>query len=255
MEFWTAKAALDWQVELGADEAIGDAPVDRYALEDKKPAVKPVSTPTAPMAPVQAVEVDVVAEAQVAADAAQDLVGLHAAMAAFDHCALKAGARNLIFSDGVAGAPVMFITDAPDRQDDRAGGLFKSASGVLFDKMLGAIGLARSGENAVYIVPTLPWNPPQNRDPNGDERAMMLPFLNRHIALAAPKLIVLMGNGPCQILINKSGMTRLRGEWTNVADRPAIPMFAPSYLMQNPAAKRNAWADLLALKARLKEVT
>lgn len=255
-EYWSAKAALDWQVEMGADEAIGDVPIDRYALEAKKPAPKPaVISQTAPPIPAPMAEIDAVAVAKLAATAAQDVDGLRAAMAAFEHCALKAAARNLIFSDGVVGAPVMIITDAPDRDDDRAGKLFAGPSGVLLDKMLGAIGLDRTGDAPVYIAPVLPWNPPQNSDPGANDRAMMLPFLERHIALAAPKLIVLMGNSPCQMLIGKSGMTRLRGGWTDAAGCPTIPMFAPSYLMQNQGAKRDAWADLLSLKARLKDLT
>ena len=253
MEFWTAKAILDWQVEMGADEAICDAPIDRYALEDKKPAPRPAqATSEAPPPPQATPEVDVVGAAQTAANAAQDLDGLRAAMAAFVHCPLKAAARNLVFCDGVAGAPVMIITDAPDRDEDRAGAMFAGRSGVLLDKMLAAIGLGRSGDAPIYAAPVLPWNPPQNRDPQSDELAMMLPFLQRHITLAAPKILVLMGNGPCQALLNKNGMTRLRGGWTEAAGLPALPMFAPSYLLANTSAKRDAWADLLSLKSRLK---
>lgn len=253
-EFWTAKAALDWQVEMGADEAIGDVPIDRYALADKKPAPKVELVADAPAAPAEEVEVDGAEVARAAARAAADLDGLRAAMAAFEHCALKAGARNLVFSGGVAGAPVMIITDAPDREEDRAGAMFVGRSGVLLDKMLAAIGLSRSGDAPVYIAPACPWNPPQGRDPNPDELAMMRPFLERHITLAAPKVLILMGNGPCQALLGKSGMTRLRGGWSEVAGLPAIPMFAPSYLLNNGAAKRDAWADLLALKSRLKDI-
>lgn len=251
-DYWAAKAALDWQVEMGADEAIADAPIDRYRLEDKKPAAKGVAPAPPPPAPTATDDIDTVTEAQRAAAGAHDLATLKTALAKFDHCPLKAGARNMVFSGGVAGSPVMIVTDPPDRADDRAGHLFAAPSGVLIDKMLTAIGLGRDGDGAVYLAPVLPWNPPQNRDPNTDEMAMMRPFLERHIALADPKIVVLMGNGPCQMLIGKGGMTRLRGGWTEVAGRPAIPMFAPAYLMQNQAAKRDAWADLLALKARLK---
>lgn len=255
-EYWTAKALLDWQVEMGVDEAICDAPVDRYALEDIKSAPKVAIAPVAADAPAQpTLEIDQSGAALDAATAAQDLAGLQAAMSAFEGCALKAGARNLVFSGGVAGAPVMIIADAPDRDDDRAGEMFTGRAGVLLDKMLAAIGLGRGGDAPVYMAPVIPWNPPQNRDPNAGELAMMRPFLERHIVLAAPKLLILMGNGPCQALLNKSGMTRLRGGWTDAASLPAIPMFAPSYLLTTPAAKRDTWADLLSLKARLKDLT
>ena len=255
LDFWTAKAQLDWQVEMGVDEAIGDTPLDRYALEDKAPvtrAAAPENTPAqANPAPVE--EVDAVAVARAAAQAASDLDGLRAAMAAFEHCPLKAAARHLIFADGVPGSRVMILTDAPDRNEDRAGRLFAGPSGVLLDKMLGAIGLGRSGDDAVYAAPVLPWNPPQNREPNAAEMAMMLPFLERHVDLAAPDVLVLMGNGPCQALLKKTGMTRLRGRWTEACGLPALPIFPPAHLLTNPAAKRDAWADLLALKAHLRK--
>lgn len=252
-EYWTAKALLDWQIEMGVDEAIGDTPIDRYALDENKPEPKVAAKPQAPSAPAKAPEIDAVAAAREAAAAAQDLAGLRAAMGVFGHCPLAAAARNLVFSDGVAGAPVMIICDAPDRDDDRAGALMSNRKGVLFDKMFAAIGLGRSGDAPVYMAPVVPWNPPQNLDPSANDLAMMLPFLERHIALAAPKILILMGNAPCQALLEKSGMTRLRGGWMEAAGLPARPMFAPSYLLTNPNAKRDAWADLLALKSRLKD--
>lgn len=249
-EYWTARALLDWQIEMGVDEAIGDDAIDRYAFEDKQPKAKVASkADDTPYVAPKAGEVD---HAQIAADlanAAQDLDGLRAAMGAFEHCDLKAGARNLVFSAGTAGSDVMIITDAPDRDEDRAGALFVKSGGALFDKMFAAIGMTR---DHIYAAPVLPWNPPQNRPPNEAELAMMLPFLQRHIALAQPKILVLMGNGPCQALLGTSGMTRLRGGWTDVAGVPALPMFAPSYLLNTPMAKRDAWADLLSLKAKLK---
>ncbi|MDE0968198.1 MAG: uracil-DNA glycosylase [Octadecabacter sp.] len=260
IEYWTAKALLDWQIEMGVNEAIGDEAVNRYELQDLKPAPKPVHTKSvSPPIPTAGQEINQISAARLAANAAQDLNGLYTAMGAFDGCVLKAVARNLIFSDGVAGAPVMIIADAPDRYDDRAGKMFVGRTGALLDKMLAAIGLGRSGEAPVYAAPILPWNPPQDRDPNKEEMAIMLPFLQRHIILAAPKVLILMGNGPCQALLNKSGMTRLHGSWTDIkigpASLPAIPMFAPSYLLTTPSAKRDAWEDLLSLKAHLKDLS
>lgn len=256
VDYWSAKALLDWQIEMGADEAIADAPVDRYALLDKAPEppkAKPAQA--AQPAPAKAPDVDIVQEARDAAAAAHSLEGLHAAMEAFEHCPLKAAARHTILADGVAGSAVMILTDPPDRDDDRAGKLLSGPAGMLFDKMIAAIGLAREGEASVYVAPVLPWRPSQNRDPDVQELAMMRPFLNRHIELAAPKVLVLMGNGPCQAMLERSGMTRMRGKWTEAAGVDALPIFAPSYLLGTPAAKRDAWADLLSLKARLKDLT
>ena len=106
---------------------------------------------------------------------------------------------------------------------------------------------------ALYITNVLPWRPPENRDPAPEEIAMMLPFLRRHVELAGPELLVLMGNHACQALLGRKGIMRLRGHWTEALGRPALPMFHPAYLLRNPGAKREAWHDLLMLQARLRE--
>jgi DNA polymerase len=115
--------------------------------------------------------------------------------------------------------------------------------------MLAAIDLSR--DSSVYITNVLPWRPPQNRDPKPDEIAMMQPFLRRHVELAAPDVLVVMGNISCQAVLGKRGITRLRGQWAEAFDKPVLPMFHPAYLLRQPAMKREAWADLLELKARL----
>ncbi len=252
VEYHAALAALAWQVDLGADEAILDAPLDRYALEAKPPAPAKKEAASAPEV-VKPAEVDVVAEARAAAAGAGSLEALRAAMAAYPHCDLAKGARNLVFSDGVAGAPVMIVGEAPGRDEDREGRPFVGRAGQLLDRMLAAIELSR--ESSVYITNVLPWRPPQNRDPKPEEIAMMQPFLARHIALAAPKLLIVMGNISCQALLGKKGITRLRGHWTEAEGTPAMPMFHPAYLLRNPAAKREAWADLLDIQARMEAVT
>lgn len=261
VDYHSALAALAWQIELGADESIADAPIDRY---DVPAAVsKPVvATPAVQAgAPTSMQEVDGAAVARAAAEAVQDLEGLRAALAAFELCDLKLGARNLVFSDGVPGARVMVVGDAPGRDEDREGLPFVGREGRLLDKMLAAVDLSRvrfvgseaerHKSNSVYITNALPWRPPQDRDPKPEEVAMMQPFLRRHIALAKPDVLVVMGNHACQALLGKRGITRLRGDWTEALGKPALPMFHPTYLMRNPSAKREAWADLLSLKARL----
>mgnify|MGYP001627836169 FL=1 len=248
LDYWGAKALLDWQVELGATDAICDAPVDRYALEERKPKAKAPQKGEAP-AVVKPKEVDPVAVAQKAARAATGLQGLREALAAFAHCELKKGARNLVFSDGQAGARVMIIGEAPGRDEDREGKPFVGRAGHLLDRMLEAIGLSRA-ENA-YITNVLPWRPPQNRDPLPAEIAMLRPFLQRHVELAKPDVLVLMGNISCDAVLGKRGITRMRGKWDQAWGKPAVPMFHPAYLLRQPQQKRLAWADLLELKARL----
>ena len=245
------KAALEWQIAMGADEAIADAPVDRFFVVSDAPKPKPV----APAQPTVETE-DAVAVAQTAAVAAQDLAALEAAMAAFEHCELKAGARNLVFSDGQARARVMIVGEAPGRDEDLQGKPFVGRAGQLLDLMFRQIGMSRDApdaEQALYITNVLPWRPPQNRDPEPAEMEMMLPFLKRHVELIDPDIIVAMGNHACQALLGHKGITRLRGNWTEALGKPVLPMFHPAYLLRSPLAKRDAWADLLNLQAKLRE--
>jgi DNA polymerase len=251
--YWDDRALLEWQVELGADDAIQDTPVDRYALEAAKPKPK-AETPGAPPVAPEPVEIDVVAEAGIAAKNAVDLPSLAVAVQAFEHCEIKRGARACVFGDGDPAARIMIVTEAPDRDEDRAGKPFVAGAGQLLDNMLSAIDLSRSPEDptrGVYIVPVMPWRIPSNRAADPAEIAMMLPFLERHIALADPDFVILMGNGPCQALLKRTGITRLRGTWVDALGKPCLPMFPPNHLMRNSAAKRDAWADLLDLNARL----
>lgn len=251
----TALALLDWQIELGADEATGDMPVDRYALAEGAARGQAVAAAVkVPGAPVPEVVVDAPAVARRAAALARDLPSLAERMAAFDLCDLRRGARNFCFADGVPGARVMIVTEAPGREEDLQGRPMAGAAAQLLDRMLGAIGLSRSSAEAgsgVYITSVLPWRPPGNRMPEASEIAMFLPFLERHVELSAPEIVVLMGNAPCQALLGQAAVTRIRGEWVTVLGRPALPMFHPGFLLHNPLSKREAWADLLSLKARL----
>src|SRR6056297_4124463 len=252
MDRAAALAHLEWQIELGATEAIGDAPVDRYALEKTAPKPRPAVAP-AP-AGVVPISVDPVSEAKALAGAAGDRDALEAALASFEHCELRRGARNLVFADGWPGARVMIVGEAPGRDEDLQGKPFVGRAGQLLDRMFAAIGLSRGDTDpatALYITNIIPWRPPRNRDPQPAEIAMMRPFMERHVALAAPDLVVLMGNISCEAGLGQRGVTKLRGRWTEAYGVPALPMVHPAYLLRNPAAKREAWADLLALRARL----
>jgi uracil-DNA glycosylase len=180
---------------------------------------------------------------------------LREALAGYDHCELKKGARNLVFADGNPAARVMIVGEAPGRDEDMQGLPFVGRAGQLLDRMFDAIGMGRAHPDpgrALYIANVLPWRPPQSRDPSPDEIAMMLPFLRRHVELAGPEVLVLMGNHSCHALLGRKGITRLRGQWTEALGRPALPMFHPDDLLRNPAAKREAWHDLLMLQARLR---
>jgi len=252
LDFHGAKALLEWQIELGADEAICEAPVNRFELAQA--AAKPRAATVAEVPDVA--QVDAAAVARRAAAQAGDLAGLREALEGFSHCELKRGARSTVFADGNPQARVMLIGEAPGRDEDIEGRPFVGRAGQLLDRMLGAIDLGRDAADSaacVYITNILPWRPPQNRDPTPDEIAMLMPFVKRHVELVGPELLVLMGNTSCLALLGRKGITRLRGNWTSALGLPALPMFHPAYLLRNPAAKREAWHDLLMLQARMKD--
>ena len=242
-------AALAWQLELGADEAIGETPVDRFALGDG-PAPRRASVPAAA---VPAAEVAPGPEERAAA--CGDLAALRAALEGLEGLGLREGARSTVFADGNPAARLMVIGEAPGRDEDRAGLPFVGRSGQLLDRMLAAIGLSRHSpdpDRAAYITNVLPWRPPQNRDPSGDETALLLPFLFRHIELKAPEAILLLGAPAVRtVLATEAGITRMRGRWHDWRGIPAIATFHPAALLRGPEKKREAWADLLLLRQRL----
>jgi DNA polymerase len=245
-------AALAWQLEAGADEAIAEAPVDRFEPAARASAERaaPKASPAAPPAPAAPG-----AGASELAAGATDLAALRAAMAGFDGCALKQGARSLVFADGDPRARVMVIGEAPGREEDREGLPFVGRSGQLLDRMLAAVGLSRRAEDprgGAYITNVLPWRPPQNRDPSGDEAAKMLPFLHRHIELAEPEMLLLLGSPAARAVLGVDlGVTRLRGRWHAWREVPVIVTFHPAAVLRDAGRKREVWADLLALKLRL----
>jgi uracil-DNA glycosylase len=250
-------AALAWQVDLGVDETIGETPIDRFgaasASASSRRSVPEAAQAARVAAPVLAV--DGAGGASALAEECADLAALRAAIAGFEGCALKRGAKTLVFADGNPAARVMIVGEAPGREEDLAGLPFVGRSGKLLDRMLAAIGLSRRAEEAgkaVYIANVLPWRPPANRDPSSDEIAMMSPFLFRHIELAAPEMLVVMGNAAARTLLGtQTGITRLRGRWAEWRGLPVLPMFHPAALLRDPLKKRETWADLMSLRAAL----
>jgi len=257
-------AALDWLVAMGADEAIGEAPVDRRraARPEPEPAPTPepakaVATrrdpgPAAPLAPAQGA-----ADAREAAATAADLDSLRAALEKFEGCALKQTATNMVFARGDPDAPIMFIGEAPGADEDREGLPFVGASGRLLDRILSFIGL--DGQT-VYISNIIFWRPPGNRSPIDAETAACLPFVRRHIALARPRLLVTLGRPAMNTVLGlNSGINKARGRWVEYGEGleapiPAMPTFHPAYLLRNPAQKRETWMDFLSIREKLDEL-
>ena len=258
---------LRFYAQSGLDYAVGEDAVDQFAaFSAVKPAAQPAPNVTiaAPKAapipsaarPAAIPDDAAIASAQALAASCHSIADLAGALAAFDGCGLKFTAKHLLFADGNAQAPVMFITDAPGREDDLEGRLCAGQTGVLFDRMLAAIGLDR--RNA-YLGAVIPWRPPGNRMPTAFEVEVCRPFILRHIELAAPRFLVFLGELPARTLIGSSeSILRLRGQWRDYAlpdgrMLPALSLMPPAYLIKQPGQKRLAWADLLSLKQRLRQ--
>lgn len=260
---WHASyAALQFLQELGAIDPVGETPVDRYALPEREaasaraiqPAAPPARRPAPAPEPEAPQRIDPVAVAEQAASRADTPEALREALAGYAHCDLKKGARNTVFADGNVKARVMVIGEAPGRGEDLEGLPFVGRAGQLLDRMFAAIGLGRASpdaEAALYITNVMPWRPPSNREPSPEEMAMMVPFLRRHVELVDPEVVVVMGNTPAMAVLRQRGITRLRGNWTQGWGKPVLPMLHPAYLLRNPIAKRETWADLLLLQAHL----
>lgn len=251
----TLRALLEWQIELGADEAICERPLSRFDEPAKAPPATALGgAATVPARRSESDNRDIgKGDAARIAAGVSGLAGLHAALTAFEGCEVKRGARRAVIAEGAPGAAVMIVGAAPDRADEMAGTPFApdAPRGRLLGAMLGAIGLARGTEANVYLALALPWRPPQDRPPTDDEAAAMRPFLLRHIALAAPHAVIAMGPGACRTLIGPDRLDRLRGDWHEAAGRPVMAMHDPAQLIRDPLLKREAWADLRRLKARL----
>lgn len=248
------RAILDWYVAMGADEAILEAPVDRFA----PPRPAPLSAQTPPAARAGAaprLQRPAEISARELARSATTLAELEAVVRAFDGCQLKATATKTVFGDGNPNASVMFVGEAPGADEDRQGKPFVGVSGQLLDRMLAFIGLDRG---KFWITNILPWRPPGNRNPTAAEITLCLPFVERQIELVRPRVLVFVGGTAAKALTGTTdGIIRTRGRWLeyrlmdSVQSIPAIAIYHPAYLLRQPAQKRDAWRDLLMLRARL----
>jgi len=269
--------ALAWLVEAGADEAIGDTPVDRFVSRSAAPArdaaaapppkaSPPKPPPARPEGPRPLAQITPANVAPLATDGfssaleisarCNSLPELKAALEAFDGSQLKKLAKNTVFADGNPASGVMFVGEAPGKDEDAAGLPFVGRAGKLLDRMLAAIDLDRS---SAYIANVMPWRPPDNRNPDPGEVAMCIPFLRRHIELAQPKILILLGAVSARHVLGlNEGIMKLRGRWLEYRIGtemiPVLPTLHPAYLLRQPAHKKLAWRDLQAVAARLEEL-
>ncbi len=266
----TVRQLLAFYLEAGVDCALTDEPVNRLADPDVAPA-PPKAEPheaavprTLMQAPVPAPRADAVLAPEVAISSAREaartaptLEALRALLENFDGCALKHTATRLVFADGNPQARVMFVGEAPGRDEDIEGLPFVGRSGKLLDRMIAAIGLDRS---KAYIANVIPWRPPGNRTPTPQETQICLPFIQRQIELVNPDVLVTLGNPSTQTLLQtREGIMRTRGKWfdydTGTRTIRAIATFHPAYLLRSPSYKRMSWQDLRAIAKALEQIS
>ncbi len=261
----SVRELLAFYLEAGVDCALVDEPVNRLV----EPEIAPKRVETVPAQPTRPPPVPLVVppgetpaapdaaitSAREAARTAPTLAGLRELMERFDGCSLKATATRLVFADGNPEARIMFVGEAPGRDEDIEGLPFVGRSGKLLDRMIGAIGLDRT---KAYIANVIPWRPPGNRTPTPQETLVCLPFIQRQIELVDPDVLVTLGNPSTQTLLGtREGIMRTRGRWfdydTGKRVIRALPTFHPAYLLRSPAYKRLAWQDLLAIAKVLRQ--
>lgn len=287
MEQQANLAALQWYVDNGVDEALDDAPVDRYALKEQGSiprAPEPTQSPqgnaqprvsardmaeAAPPSSAALGASDARAAAIKLAQAASNLDELKQAIAEFEGISLKKTATNLVFADGNPDAKIMLIGEAPKADEDRAGKPFAGQEGQLLDRILACIDIDRASDAAsksIYISNILNWRPPGNRSPAPGEIEASLPFIERHIQLVQPEILVFCGGVAAKALLaSNDGISKLRKKWHEYLPQtpefkqaakpiPAIVTLTPELLIKTPAQKKAVWADMLELQNKRKEL-
>ena len=272
----TIHQLLAFYLEAGVDCALGEEPADRLSDLEAAPRpaaasftspildetnrprpVRPAFTPVPPMLVEPTPSPDAaVASAREAARTAPSLEALKSLLENFDGCSLKSTATRLVFADGNPKARIMFVGEAPGREEDIEGLPFVGRSGKLLDRMIAAIGLDRS---TAYIANVIPWRPPGNRTPTPLETQICLPFIQRQIELVDPDILVTLGNPSTQTLLGtRDGIMKTRGRWfdydTGTRAIRAMATFHPAYLLRSPSYKRMAWQDLRAVAKALAKV-
>jgi uracil-DNA glycosylase family 4 len=262
----TVAQLLAFYLEAGVDCALDEEAVDRLSEPDgvvrSVPAARAAegqAGPGRPAPPITAVgdaglpPDAAIASAREAARTAPSLEVLRSLLEHFDGCALKSTATRLVFADGNPAARIMFVGEAPGREEDIEGLPFVGRSGKLLDRMIATIGLDRS---KAYIANVIPWRPPGNRTPTPQETQICLPFIQRQIELVDPDILVTLGNPSTQTLLStREGIMKTRGRWfdydTGSRVIRAMATFHPAYLLRSPSYKRMAWHDLRAIAKAL----
>jgi uracil-DNA glycosylase len=267
----TVSQLLAFYLEAGVDCALSEDPVNRISDPERAVGLKTPSSftgetgPARAMRPAPAVRASeplpapdaAIVSAREQARTAASLDILRSLLEKFDGCALKSTATRLVFADGNPKARIMFVGEAPGREEDIEGLPFVGRSGKLLDRMIAAIGLDRS---KAYIANVIPWRPPGNRTPTPQETQICLPFIQRQIELVDPDILVTLGNPSTQTLLStREGIMKTRGRWfeydTGTRVIRAIATFHPAYLLRSPSYKRLSWQDLRAIAKALQQTS
>lgn len=237
-----ALSALKWLTDAGIDTLVEDAPQSWLAAAQAQlqarlapsPAPAPVPAETAAPAPVAVADLA----------ALTSIEALQAFLAEADTVPLRIANAAPLLQAGTPGADLMLLADMPSAADQRSGTPFSDDAGRLLDRMLAAVGRDRS---ITYLANFCAWRTPSGQIDTGAARDFWADAARRHVALAAPQSLLLLGNLPCQALLGLD-LARARGRWhqLTIGDRtvPAIASFTPAWLLRQPAHKALAWADL-----------
>ena len=250
------KASQIWWQDMGVDTPAIASTVKRTVAAKSartKPARVPVTQKEEPKAPDAQQRAT---RAEALAKSAPTLSALKIAIEGFDAGVLSDHAKNIVFSRANPKADIMIIGESPGQIEDEQGKPFVGAAGQLLDKMFAAIGQT---EDSLYITNVCNWRPPANRNPTEEELAFCKPFITRHIELAAPKLVVIVGGIALQALTGKTGIMKTRGQWQELdiagTKIPAMPLYHPAFLLRRPELKKYAWRDLLTLKESISQLS
>ena len=261
--------ALQWHIDMGADEAIPEHPVNRLqgpelnrhqnerkdgGMAANSPAIleglqtgfrsPKIHEPEASSSPeITLGTAEAAASARNIASDCKTPEALQHAIENFEGCPLKRTAKSTVFADGNTKARIMLLGEAPGEEEDRQGLPFVGAAGKMLDDMFAAIGLSRTAEtprDSILITNTVYWRPPGNRPPSDGEINICLPFVERFIEIVDPEILIYLGGISAKTFMKTSqGITRLRGKWTeyHTADKkiiPALPMLHPAFLLRSP---------------------